>query len=90
MSEQKKKTFCRNNCGTELHFDKNVLSKNGKLIPLEIDGQPHQCPNKEQFLQQDTSTQQKPQPTNDETKWAAAHIVELVKQVLKELESMKQ
>lgn len=38
---------CRNNCDTEIYFDPNIKSINGKSIPLEVDtDQPHDCPNK--------------------------------------------
>lgn len=36
--------ICRNNCGIELHFDPKIISKNGKCIPIEEDGRPHNCP----------------------------------------------
>jgi hypothetical protein len=35
---------CRNNCDFDIHFDPKVVSKNGKSIPLEEDGRPHNCP----------------------------------------------
>jgi hypothetical protein len=36
---------CRN-CGEEIYFDDNYLSKNGKKVPLnKKGGMPHQCPN---------------------------------------------
>jgi hypothetical protein len=37
--------LCRNGCGVEIHFDPTKVSKNGKIIPLEYDGNPHRCPN---------------------------------------------
>lgn len=37
--------MCNNNCGVELHFDSSFLSKSGKMIPLEGDNRPHNCPN---------------------------------------------
>lgn len=48
--------MCNNNCGQELFWDETKLSKKGKMIPLESDGRPHQCPNnpykkKKQFIQ---------------------------------------
>lgn len=37
---------CRD-CGDEIYFDDNHLSKNGKKVPLgKEDGKPHQCPNR--------------------------------------------
>ena len=36
---------CRNGCGTAIHFDAAIKSPSGKSIPLEDDGQYHQCPN---------------------------------------------
>jgi hypothetical protein len=37
---------CRN-CGEEIYFDDNHLSKNGRKVPLsKKDGKPHQCPNR--------------------------------------------
>lgn len=41
MSETK----CRFNCGAAIHFDKKIVSGSGKLIPLEFDGNKHNCPN---------------------------------------------
>lgn len=36
---------CNKGCGTTIHFDDRHLSQSGKKIPLEEDGEPHQCPN---------------------------------------------
>jgi hypothetical protein len=36
---------CNRGCGTTIHFDDYHVSKTGKKIPLEEDGEPHQCPN---------------------------------------------
>jgi hypothetical protein len=36
---------CYRGCGTEIKFDKAVRSQSGKMIPLELDGNRHQCPN---------------------------------------------
>ena len=36
--------MCNNNCGTEIHFSDNAISKTGKKIPLEGDNTPHNCP----------------------------------------------
>lgn len=36
--------YCNSGCGTEIHFDDDVISKNGKKIPLEGDNRPHNCP----------------------------------------------
>jgi hypothetical protein len=33
-------------CGTELTWDDSVKSASGKKIPLEMDGNPHRCPNR--------------------------------------------
>lgn len=35
---------CFRNCGTEIYFDDTKVTKNGKKIPLEMDGSPHRCP----------------------------------------------
>ena len=35
---------CRN-CGQEIKFDNNVRSTSGKAIPLNMDGNKHDCPN---------------------------------------------
>lgn len=42
---------CRYECGTEVQFDPAKVSKSGKMIPLEGDGSPHNCPNNP-FLKQ--------------------------------------
>jgi hypothetical protein len=39
---------CRD-CGTEIHFDDSIVSRNGKKIPLDKDGKPHQCQNRQRF-----------------------------------------
>jgi hypothetical protein len=36
---------CNKGCGIAIHFDESQRSRSGKAIPLEDDGQPHQCPN---------------------------------------------
>jgi hypothetical protein len=36
---------CFKGCGTLIHFDDYHVSKSGKKIPLESNGDPHQCPN---------------------------------------------
>jgi hypothetical protein len=36
---------CNKGCGIAIHFDEGQRSKSGKAIPLEDDGQPHNCPN---------------------------------------------
>ena len=37
---------CNRNCGTLIHWDDKHVSPSGKKIPLEENGEPHQCPNK--------------------------------------------
>jgi hypothetical protein len=32
-------------CSQEISFSKTVVSKNGKMIPLDEDGNPHNCSN---------------------------------------------
>jgi hypothetical protein len=44
MSSYKSKP-CNKGCGISIHFDESQRSKSGKAIPLEDDGQPHNCPN---------------------------------------------
>ncbi|MPZ06034.1 MAG: hypothetical protein GEU26_06385 [Nitrososphaeraceae archaeon] len=41
--------FCRNGCETNLHFETSIRSESGKLIPLEDDGSPHNCPNRRRY-----------------------------------------
>jgi len=41
--------FCRNGCGTNLNFDGSCKSDSGKMIPLEDDGNPHNCPNRHRY-----------------------------------------
>ena len=41
--------FCRNGCGTNLNFDESCKSDSGKMIPLEDDGSPHNCPNRHKY-----------------------------------------
>lgn len=43
--------FCRNDCGTNLHFNDSMRSDSGKLIPLEDNGSPHDCPNRRGYDQ---------------------------------------
>lgn len=35
--------------GMEIHFDDSIVSKNGKKIPLNKDGKPNQCQNRQLF-----------------------------------------
>jgi hypothetical protein len=43
--------YCRNGCGTKIYFNEKLLSKNGKIIPLEDpQGIPHECPLRNQNL----------------------------------------
>jgi hypothetical protein len=37
--------YCRNNCGVRITFSDDVISKNGKLIPIQENGLHHNCPN---------------------------------------------
>jgi hypothetical protein len=37
--------YCRNNCGVKITFSNDVISKNGKLIPIQENGLHHNCPN---------------------------------------------
>ncbi len=37
-------------CRTAIRFDDNVLTKNGKKIPLDKNGKRHQCQNRQYFL----------------------------------------
>jgi hypothetical protein len=36
--------YCRNNCGVKITFSDDVISKNGKLIPIQENGLRHNCP----------------------------------------------
>ena len=36
--------YCRYGCGTLIHFEDNVISSNGRKVPLEGDNTPHNCP----------------------------------------------
>jgi hypothetical protein len=46
-------TTCFRGCGTAIKFDKSRVSQTGKMIPLEMNGEPHQCPhNKYNPIQQ--------------------------------------
>lgn len=36
--------MCFRNCGIEIFFDAAKVTKNGKKIPMELDGTPHRCP----------------------------------------------
>src|SRR5215208_6905488 len=38
-------------CGARIKFDVSVLSRNGRPIPLELDGSLHDCPNKQPLQQ---------------------------------------
>lgn len=80
MSETK----CRFNCGTVIHFDKKIVSESGKLIPLETDGNKHNCPNNP--WRQERINDNKQEPTR-EAKIAA--IVETIHSIIKELETLK-
>lgn len=40
---------CRNGCGTNLNFEDSIRSESGKKIPLEDDGNPHNCPNQRRY-----------------------------------------
>lgn len=44
---------CRN-CGEVIHFDPKRKSQSGKFIPLEEDGEPHQCPESDYAKKQRT------------------------------------
>ena len=37
--------YCRNDCGAEITFRNNAISKYGKKIPIQENGLPHNCPN---------------------------------------------
>jgi hypothetical protein len=37
--------YCRNECGARITFNDYAISKNGKKIPLQENGLPHNCPN---------------------------------------------
>ena len=40
-------TFTCKDCGVQLYLDANIVSKNGKRIPLSVGTQnPHNCPNR--------------------------------------------
>lgn len=43
-----KGTLCKFGCGIRITFDSNTVSKNGKIIPLNIDGSFHDCPARNQ------------------------------------------
>ena len=36
--------LCRYGCQTAIKFDNNRIGPNGRKIPLNTDGSPHQCP----------------------------------------------
>jgi hypothetical protein len=36
--------YCKNDCGVRITFSDNAISKNGRKIPLQENGQPHSCP----------------------------------------------
>jgi hypothetical protein len=45
--EPKKHILCKYNCGASLTFDPNILSGiSRKVIPLNLDGTLHNCPNR--------------------------------------------
>jgi hypothetical protein len=44
----RKGTLCKFGCSTRITFDNNILSKNGKMIPLNLDGSFHDCPARNQ------------------------------------------
>ena len=39
-------------CGQKIVFSKTVISKNGKMIPLDVNGSPHNCSNKQDIDKQ--------------------------------------
>lgn len=36
--------YCRNDCGARITFSNNAISRNGRKIPLQENGLPHNCP----------------------------------------------
>jgi hypothetical protein len=43
--ERKPRKFQCYGCSAPIYFDKNIRSKNGKHIPLNLDDTNHDCPN---------------------------------------------
>ena len=41
--------LCKYGCGKDLHFEDSVKSESGIPIPLEEDGNPHNCPNRHRY-----------------------------------------
>ena len=64
-------TTCYRGCGVEIKFDKNQRSQSGKMIPLEMNGEPHQCPKNKynQQVQQTQPTQTQQQPAIQQQKY---------------------
>jgi hypothetical protein len=50
MYNNSKFEFSCNACGKELHLDDKVVSRSGKRIPLELNGNTHDCPKKEPWV----------------------------------------
>jgi hypothetical protein len=52
--------YCRNDCGARITFSNNAISRNGRKIPLQENGFPHNCPkssyNRRQELQENTQS----------------------------------
>lgn len=44
-----KDVLCMRGCGQWIHFDPSQKSQSGKMIPLNKDGSPHNCPNNQYF-----------------------------------------
>lgn len=40
--------YCYNQCGQQIKFDDRHVSASGKKIPLNLNGEPHDCPNRPQ------------------------------------------
>jgi hypothetical protein len=45
-SNKRLSLFCKYGCQTPIKFDNSQISANGKKIPLNLDGTPHDCTSK--------------------------------------------
>ena len=59
-NQHKRLLPCRT-CSQNICFDKNRVSKNGRLIPLNEDGSPHDCQNKQRNFGKTLQSEQQQQ-----------------------------
>lgn len=87
MSIQKRLP-CNKGCGILIHFDEQHVSQYGKKIPLEDDGEPHQCPNS--LYNKEEPRPQQQQSTNAGTGTDISELTHAIERLTARIEELIQ